>query len=207
MSSPTRTTSCRTWSRDSVNGSRPGATSACPGIPGPTRSGSRRRRSPRARICPRRARADLTRGARRLRRRRRDSARERASTVSLMASPYRAAAFARAHNEWVREQWLDGEPRLRGSILCPAQDPLAGAREIQRAAAADDRFVEVLLCAGPSVRTASRDICRFSRPRQSVGSRSRSTRAAREWASRPPAAVSAPTRSISNGTRSVRRRV
>jgi predicted TIM-barrel fold metal-dependent hydrolase len=71
-----------------------------------------------------------------------------ASTVSLMASPYRAAAFARAHNDWVRERWLDGEPRLRGSILCPAQDPLAAAREIQRAAATDDRFVEVLLCAG-----------------------------------------------------------
>src|SRR4051812_30231959 len=66
-----------------------------------------------------------------------------ASTVSLMASPYRAAAFARAHNEWQRNEWLDGEPRLRGSILCPAQDPLAAAKEIRRAAE-DPRFVQVL---------------------------------------------------------------
>jgi uncharacterized protein len=70
-----------------------------------------------------------------------------ASTVSLMASPYRAAAFARAHNEWVRAEWLDGDPRLRASILCPAQDPLAAAKEIRRAAE-DPRFVQVLLCAG-----------------------------------------------------------
>ena len=67
--------------------------------------------------------------------------------VSLMPSPYRAAELARAHNEWLRERWLDAEPRLRASILCPAQDPQAAAAEIRRAAE-DERFVQVLLCGG-----------------------------------------------------------
>jgi predicted TIM-barrel fold metal-dependent hydrolase len=68
-------------------------------------------------------------------------------TVSLMTSSYRAEAFARAHNEWVRERWLDMEPRLRGSILCPAQNPEAATAEIQRVAE-DERFVQVLLAGG-----------------------------------------------------------
>ncbi|MBA2536921.1 MAG: amidohydrolase, partial [Actinobacteria bacterium] len=67
--------------------------------------------------------------------------------VSLMTSTYRAETFARAHNEWVREQWLDQEPRFRGSIVCPAQEPRAAAAEIRRMAE-DDRFVQVLLIGG-----------------------------------------------------------
>jgi predicted TIM-barrel fold metal-dependent hydrolase len=68
-------------------------------------------------------------------------------TVSLMTSSYRAEAFARAHNEWVRERFLDEERRLRGSIVCPAQNPEAAAAEIRRVAE-DDRFVQVLLVGG-----------------------------------------------------------
>ncbi len=67
--------------------------------------------------------------------------------IPLMPSPYRAAALARAHNDWIRERWLDVEPRFRGAIVCPAQDPAAAAAEIRRAAE-DDRFVHVLLCGG-----------------------------------------------------------
>ena len=67
--------------------------------------------------------------------------------VALMPSPYRAAALARAHNEWLRERWLGADPRLRGAIVCPAQDPVTAAAEIRRAAA-DPRFVQVLLCGG-----------------------------------------------------------
>jgi predicted TIM-barrel fold metal-dependent hydrolase len=70
-----------------------------------------------------------------------------AITVSLMASSYRAAELARAHNDWLRERWLDAEPRARGSILCPAQDPLAAAAEIHRCAQ-DERFAHVLLVGG-----------------------------------------------------------
>jgi uncharacterized protein len=68
-------------------------------------------------------------------------------TASLMGSAYRAAAFARAHNDWLRELWLDREPRLRGSILVPAQDPVAAAEEVRRCAE-DERFVQVLLVGG-----------------------------------------------------------
>jgi predicted TIM-barrel fold metal-dependent hydrolase len=67
--------------------------------------------------------------------------------VSLMPSPYRAAALAQAHNDWLRERWLEAEPRLRASIICPAQDPQAAAEEIRRVAV-DERFVQVLLCGG-----------------------------------------------------------
>ena len=67
--------------------------------------------------------------------------------VSVMPSPYRAAALARAHNDWLRERWLDEEPRLRGSIICPAQDPATAADEIRRVAE-DERFVHVLLVGG-----------------------------------------------------------
>ena len=67
--------------------------------------------------------------------------------VSLVSSPYRAAEFARAHNEWIRERWLDADPRLRGGIVCPAQDPLAAAAEIRRVAE-DPRFAHVALVGG-----------------------------------------------------------
>ena len=70
-----------------------------------------------------------------------------AVTVSLMASPYRAAALARAHNDWIRERWLDADPRFRGAIVCAAQDPRAAAEEIRRVAK-DERFVHVLLVGG-----------------------------------------------------------
>jgi predicted TIM-barrel fold metal-dependent hydrolase len=68
-------------------------------------------------------------------------------TVSLMASPYRAAEFARAHNDWMARCWLDADPRFRGTIIVPAQDPLAAADEIARVAR-DPRFAAVLLCGG-----------------------------------------------------------
>ena len=67
--------------------------------------------------------------------------------VSLMPNPYRAAEFARAHNDWLADRWLDAEPRLRGSILVPAQDPAAAAAEIERLAG-DPRFAAVLLVGG-----------------------------------------------------------
>lgn len=70
-----------------------------------------------------------------------------ALVVSTMPNSLRAATLARAHNDWVRDCWLAREPRLRGSIVCPAQDPVAAAAEIRRAGQ-DRRFVQVLLCGG-----------------------------------------------------------
>ncbi len=67
--------------------------------------------------------------------------------VSVIASAYRAAEYARAHNDWLRDCWLDADPRFRGTIIVPAQDPPAAAAEIRRVAE-DPRFAAVLLCGG-----------------------------------------------------------
>jgi len=67
--------------------------------------------------------------------------------IPLMPSAYRAAALARAHNDWLRDRYLDQDPRLRGAIVCPAQEPRAAAEEIRRCAE-DTRFAHVLLVGG-----------------------------------------------------------
>jgi uncharacterized protein len=57
-----------------------------------------------------------------------------------------AAALCAAVNDWVAKELLDREPRLRASILVPAQSPELTVREIERVAP-DRRFVQVLLLA------------------------------------------------------------
>jgi len=54
------------------------------------------------------------------------------------------AAICSAVNDWIRQQWLDQEPRLRASIVVPAQAPLLAAEEIDRCAG-DRRFVQILM--------------------------------------------------------------
>ncbi len=57
-----------------------------------------------------------------------------------------ARTLCQAVNDWIAEQWLDRDDRLRAAIVVPAQSPLYAAQEIERVAA-DKRFVEVqLLC-------------------------------------------------------------
>jgi predicted TIM-barrel fold metal-dependent hydrolase len=53
-------------------------------------------------------------------------------------------ALMRATNEWKAERWLDFDPRLRGAISLPIEDPTAALRELERCAA-DERFVHILL--------------------------------------------------------------
>jgi uncharacterized protein len=55
-----------------------------------------------------------------------------------------AAAIAQAMNEWEVAEWLDPEPRLRGSIMVPHEDGAAAAAEIDRAAK-DKRFIQVII--------------------------------------------------------------
>jgi uncharacterized protein len=55
-----------------------------------------------------------------------------------------AAALCTALNDWQLEYWLKKEPRLRGSILVPHEDPAAAVAEIERRAD-DARFVQVQL--------------------------------------------------------------
>ena len=120
--------------------------------------------------------------------------------VSLMASPYRAAAYACAHNDWLRDCWLDADPRLRGTIIVPAQDPLAAAAEIKRVSK-DARFARCCCAAGPSDPTAIRATCRCSPRRQSTDCPSPSPPVRRDWASRPAPAGRACPVSTSSGTR------
>ena len=55
-----------------------------------------------------------------------------------------AAALASAVNDWQIEHWLDPEPRLRGSLIVPSQNPELAAREIDRLGG-HSGFVQVML--------------------------------------------------------------
>jgi uncharacterized protein len=65
----------------------------------------------------------------------------------IAVSESMGAAICSAVNDWVKDQWLDKEPRLRASIVVPAQAPLLAVEEIDRCAA-DRRFVQILLPVG-----------------------------------------------------------
>jgi uncharacterized protein len=54
------------------------------------------------------------------------------------------AAMARAVNDWIAQEWLDRDPRLRASIVVAQQNPELAVAEIDRCAT-DRRFVQVLL--------------------------------------------------------------
>lgn len=55
-----------------------------------------------------------------------------------------AAAMARALNDWQLTEWLEPEPRLRGSIIVPLQNAELAVAEIDRVGP-DPRFVQILL--------------------------------------------------------------
>jgi predicted TIM-barrel fold metal-dependent hydrolase len=57
---------------------------------------------------------------------------------------YFEAALCRAINDWLREQWLEREPRLRASLTVPVLDPDAAAEEIDRLGS-HPGFTQVLL--------------------------------------------------------------
>src|SRR5215212_6738559 len=58
--------------------------------------------------------------------------------------PEFATALASAYNDWVLENWLEKDDRLRSSITVAAQEPGDAAREIDRLGS-DPRFVQVIL--------------------------------------------------------------
>ena len=58
-----------------------------------------------------------------------------------------AAALCRAVNDWLAEEYLGRDPRLRASIVVPTQNPELAVAEIERRAG-DPRFVQVLVFAG-----------------------------------------------------------
>jgi predicted TIM-barrel fold metal-dependent hydrolase len=62
----------------------------------------------------------------------------------MYANEYMAAALCRALNDWLANDWLQKEPRLRASIVVPPECPELAVEEIERRAS-DKRFVQVLL--------------------------------------------------------------
>src|SRR4051812_6131565 len=60
--------------------------------------------------------------------------------------PYMAAALATAVNDWLKEQWLDKDDRLRASMVIVPHDTAPAVAEIHRVAK-DPRFVQVLVSA------------------------------------------------------------
>lgn len=64
--------------------------------------------------------------------------------VSALRHPDWAIALASAVNDWLIENWLEKDQRLRASIVIPARDPAAAAREINRVGG-HPGFVQVLM--------------------------------------------------------------
>ena len=63
-----------------------------------------------------------------------------------MYNEHFGGALCRATNDWIRDHWLEPEPRLRASILVSPVNPDTAAEEVERVAA-DPRFVQVLFLA------------------------------------------------------------
>src|SRR5215475_410233 len=66
------------------------------------------------------------------------------ATFQGSRNPYFEAAMTAAVNDWMREEFLDRDERLRGSIVVPSFHPEAAAAEIDRLGS-DRRFAQVLL--------------------------------------------------------------
>jgi uncharacterized protein len=64
--------------------------------------------------------------------------------IEALRNPDWADALASAVNDWLIEEWLEREPRLRASLLVQAQYPELAAREIDRVGG-HPGFVQVLL--------------------------------------------------------------
>ena len=66
------------------------------------------------------------------------------TAIEAHRNPYYAAAIATAVNDWIRDEFLDHDQRLRASIAVSTATPEDAAAEIERCAE-DPRFVQVLL--------------------------------------------------------------
>jgi len=63
--------------------------------------------------------------------------------VHLLYNEDMARALASAANDWIRQEWLDKDERLRASIILPWQNVEYSVAEIERLAG-DRRFVQIL---------------------------------------------------------------
>ena len=88
---------------------------------------------------------------------------DEAACFSVLPNARLAAGLASAYNDWLVEHWLRHEPRLRGSMVVPAQWPEAAAAEIRRLAPSG-AFATVFLPGPRGSRTATRSTTRSGRP-------------------------------------------
>ena len=65
-------------------------------------------------------------------------------TFTLEGPAEYKAALCRAINDWLAQEWLDRDPRLRGSVNVPFDSPDLAVAEIERFAH-DPRFVQVMV--------------------------------------------------------------
>jgi predicted TIM-barrel fold metal-dependent hydrolase len=72
------------------------------------------------------------------------------SSFSVLPNPDLAARLCSAYNDWLLDNRLSPEPRLRGTIVVPAQHPEAAAKEIERVGDRDE-FVAVYLPGGARI--------------------------------------------------------
>jgi uncharacterized protein len=68
-----------------------------------------------------------------------------------------AAAFCRATNDWIRDEWLNRDPRLRASIVIAAHNTELAVAEIERRAD-DFRFIQVLMLVSGEVTLGRRQL-------------------------------------------------
>src|SRR3954447_13755359 len=54
--------------------------------------------------------------------------------LGAMPDPDAATLIASAYNDWLADTWLAADDRYRANLVVGAQDPVAAAREIRRAA-------------------------------------------------------------------------
>jgi predicted TIM-barrel fold metal-dependent hydrolase len=64
--------------------------------------------------------------------------------IDSVRHPDLAAALASAVNNWLIAEWLDKDTRLKGTLVIPARDPIAAAREIDRVGS-HPGFVQIML--------------------------------------------------------------
>jgi uncharacterized protein len=77
--------------------------------------------------------------------------------AQVMHSEDMAAAFCRATNDWIRDEWLSRDSRLRASIVIPAHNTELAVAEIERRAD-DQRFVQVLMLVSGEVTLGRRQL-------------------------------------------------
>jgi predicted TIM-barrel fold metal-dependent hydrolase len=77
--------------------------------------------------------------------------------AQLFHSEDMAAAFCRATNDWIRDEWLSHDSRLRSSIVIPAHNVELAVAEIMRRAD-DFRFVQVLMFVSGEVTLGRRQL-------------------------------------------------